>query len=96
MRTSIDLGHGRSYRVASWSPKVPEHRHLEPVAAAGIILECEHGEARIAFHISPEHDLVIAGPKFTLIQLDPLSLGQSVEGPCGCNGFIIQGKWVPN
>lgn len=89
----VDLGYGKKMKYLPWENR--HHPDLQSVGIAGAMIYCEHGEAVIAFSISPEHDAVIAGPKFTVIELDPLSLAQSVAGPCGCQGFIIDGKWVP-
>jgi hypothetical protein len=90
----IDLGNGYKMEYQGWDNR--HHPHLQSVDKAGAKIYCPHGVATIVFRISPEHDAVIApqAEKFNVIELEPLSLTQSVHGPCGCKGHIIDGKWI--
>lgn len=77
------------------------------VERAGAIIRCPHDDPEdayagggITFEI-PGHAVFGAGgthrgPRWTVESWDPLTLSPSIQmHPCGCHGFIREGRWVP-
>jgi len=94
----LDLGAGYVARYYRWAPDRSieanrvRYEGVPDAERAGIILTCPHGnEGGVPF------DGRVPGqrPGWTVESEDPLTLAPSIlMHPCGCHGFIRDGKWV--
>jgi hypothetical protein len=94
--TPLDLGNGYEATFYSWAPDHelnPQYAAFPDQEHAGIILRCgphsADGSVLFAGRM-PLDDRAV----WTVEQEDPLTLSPSIAAPCGCHGFIREGKWV--
>lgn len=95
MAAPIDLGSGYTARFYRWAPDRalnPQYDGIPDAERAGIILTCPHGsEGGVPF------DGRVPGQRdgWTVESEEPLTLTPSiVVHPCGCHGWIREGRWV--
>lgn len=93
----LDLGEGYYGWKAGWAPDRdlnPQYEGIPDHPFVALILKCgphgEEGSVRLARGLPGEEP-----PVWAVVQEQPLTLSPSVSAPCGCHGFIHDGKWVP-
>lgn len=85
----IDIGHGVHIKFTVRG----DHDEVCGIYESHECLDGE-GMGAVTFDVPAAEGL--PGPRWTVEQLDPLTISPSVLcGTCGNHGFIREGRWVP-
>lgn len=100
MSNWIDLGSGFSMSYFGWAPDRTieanriRYENIPDVERLGIIVKCPHGEGAVNFDRGDIYKTLFNSEWWKVEQEEPLTISPSVLcKPCGCHGFIQEGRW---